>query len=366
VGDIILADTLLMYAGPFKDYSSENKLLASGAYAINGKKDGFFTFYYPSGIIQASGTFSQDSLLGMWRWNYPDGNERATVYFPGIEQEFKIITYKDERGRTTLENGTGEFVWQTNPIDAYSVQQVRGYFIKGRREGKWIYTYPKAESDFLNVYERYDTEGKFVNGGGITYSNNRVIKKPTAFRFSPIRLRAWESMSVDNIFSLNGDQRLSYTLLKYLSDKNSLEVDMQKIKANAVFETIMKVLVNVMNPEPNSFVYNESKIDFNIGSNGRLVNIYFTSFNNRQKIYLQYILEKFRNIQSYNPNSRLYTVFVNSFQWNKGNFHTETNKIKFKNRFILSSLPKGQMDYVFKNVRIFEKHAELGYFIWQP
>ncbi len=366
VGDIVLADTVLIYAGPFRDYSFDHRLLASGAYSPNSKKDGLFIFYYPNGIIQASGKYSQDSLLGMWRWNYHDGSERATIYFPGIEQEFKFITYKDDRGKITLENGTGEFVWEPNPFDAITVQQVKGNFSEGKREGKWIYTYPLAQSDFMNLYERYDNEGKFINGGGVTYSNNRIIKRPTPFRFSPPRLKAWESMSVDKIFKLNGESQLSYTLLKYLMDKKNSELDMQKIHPNNIFDTIMKVLVSVLYTDIRSCEYNESKIDFNIGGSGRLENFSFTSFSKREKFYLQYVLEKFKNIQSFNPNTRLYTVYVNSYRKKGGHFHPGTNQVKINYPFILSSLPKAQMDYVFKNVRIFEKHTQLGYFIWQP
>ena len=276
------------------------------------------------------------------------------------------ISYKDDRGRITLENGTGEFVWETNPLDAITVQQVKGNFNKGRREGKWIYTYPMAQSDYMNLYERYDNEGKFMNGGGATYSNNKIIKKPMPFYFSPLRLKAWESMSIDKIFKLNGENLLSYTLLKYLVDKKNLELDMQKIHPNNLFDTIMKVLVKVMNTDTRSFVYNESKIDFNIGRSGRLVNFDFTRFSRSEKKYLQYVLEKFKNIPSFNPNTRLYTVYVNSYLKKGMHYHSEALKLKIKNPFILSSLPKAQMDYVFKNVRIFEKHSQLGYFIWQP
>lgn len=366
VGDIALADSVLIYTGAFKDYSYDHRLLASGEYATNGKKDGLFIFYFPNGIIQASGKYSQDSLLGFWRWNYFNGNERAVIYFPGIEQEFKFINYKDERGRTTLENGNGEFVWELNPLENFVIQKVKGSFVQGRREGKWIFSYPRAESDYMNLFERYDKEGKFVNGGGATYSNNRIIKRPTPFHFSPLRLKAWESMNYDNIFKLNGENLLSYTLLKYLVDKKNVELDMQNMHPNTNFDTIMRVLVTVMSTGIRSYVYNESKIEFNIGMNGRLENLSFTGFNIREKIYLQYILEKFKNIKSYNPNPRLYTIYVNSYKRHIGHAPHDGSHLKINYPFILSSLPKAQMDYVFKNMRLFEMHTQLGYFIWQP
>ncbi len=365
VGDLMLADSLLIFHGPFKDYTYDHRLLGSGVY-VNGRKDGFFIFYYQNGVVHFSGRYSQDSLLGMWRWNYPGGQERATIYFPGIEQEFKFVTYRDEAGRTSLENGSGSFKWETSADNNFLSQQVRGSFEKGKRDSKWIYSYPNAASDFGNLYETYNREGVFIGGGGVSYRNNRVLKRPISFNFIQQRFLAFESMGIDNIFKMYGDDKMSFSLLKYLMYKKPISIDLQKIAPLNVFDTVMKLLLKMINTSPGYVAYNTSKIEFNISKNGSLENIAFTAFSRREEIYLEYVLEKIKNIQHYNPNPRLYEVYVNGMTIKNAPSHNDRRRTHAMRKIILSSLPKGQMDYVFKNQRLADKYEQQGYFIWQP
>ncbi|MEO7263663.1 MAG: hypothetical protein ABIW38_02065 [Ferruginibacter sp.] len=173
-------------------------------------------------------------------------------------------------------------------------------------------------------------------------------------------------MGIDNIFKIYGDGKMSFTLLKYLFYKKPVNFDLQNTAPLNIFDTVMKLLLQMINNRPMNAVYNTSKIEFSIGKNGSLENIAFTAFSRREEIYLEYVFEKIKNIPQYNPNPRLYEVYINRMTIKNAPLNDDPRRTHTTRKIILSSLLKGQIDYVFKNQRLAEKYQQQEYFIWQP
>ncbi len=363
-GEIAMLDSMLYYTGPFKDYTYDNRLVTEGIYA-KGRKNGLFTFYYPNGVVQCAGKYEQDSLLGVWRWNYADGKERASIYFPGIEQEFKFITYKDDAGNSLLENGKGNFVWETLPFDATIKQVVHGSFDAGIRVGEWKYTSPdtKRRSD---LYEFYDN-GKLGTGAGISLVNKVSLTVQTPFQFTPQRIVSTESLAYNKFFLNYGGENFPRNMISYLADKKPYEIDMADMDADSVYTNIVQMLVKNIDILDRSLSFNDTKIGFGISGNGRLENITITGVSNQERKHILYYLEKFKNIHipaetGLSPAGR-FAIYINSYSHQLRVFTKTGFVVKDITQLLVSSLPRVELEKLFEDRFAKEKYLGRGYFI---
>ena len=112
-------DSFWFYTGRNTDYTMDHQIVMEGNYSLDGYKNGLLKYYYPNGNLHASGQYINDKLMGDWQWFYPDGTERASIYFAAADQSFSFKKYRSEDGDTTLKNGTGNFVWYTYDFDIF-------------------------------------------------------------------------------------------------------------------------------------------------------------------------------------------------------------------------------------------------------
>ena len=76
------------FTGKLNDYLIDGKLIMSGAYSEVGLRTGEFIFYYPSGQIQAQGTFENGLRSGVWKYFFKNGTLEREVKFP-FQEKYK-------------------------------------------------------------------------------------------------------------------------------------------------------------------------------------------------------------------------------------------------------------------------------------
>ena len=126
------------YTGKIKDYTMDNTLIDEGVYSDDGLKEGEFKFYYPNGKIMAFGKYKNANPIGNWNWYYPDGKQEAVILFTGDYNDFQFVKFIHKNGTTTLENGTGDFTWYSDPMEWTHIAYIcNGSFKNGKRSGNW-------------------------------------------------------------------------------------------------------------------------------------------------------------------------------------------------------------------------------------
>ena len=62
------------------DYHENGKKKAEGNY-LNGKKEGFWTFFHPNGKRESEGNFKQGKPVGKWSYFYSKGKLRTEIEY---------------------------------------------------------------------------------------------------------------------------------------------------------------------------------------------------------------------------------------------------------------------------------------------
>ncbi len=136
--------------GSWTDFYPSGKIRAKGTY-VNSKRSGTWTYFFPNGGIEQKGKFERDRYRGIWNWFYPNGNIwREESYFNGREDgtfveydpEGKILT----RGNYIGGEKEGEWLYQVGD------HEERGSYQIGLREGDWKYYYPNGKLKYEGTY----------------------------------------------------------------------------------------------------------------------------------------------------------------------------------------------------------------------
>lgn len=140
--------------GPWKFYYPSGELKEEGSYK-NDEKVGTWNFYYTGGKLEQTGTYIRDLEEGPWTWYYENGAPwREEEYFQGKE-EGQFIEYND----------TGKVI-------------SKGEYVDGYREGEWFYevgdhreigSYLEGEKNglwkhYYTSNEQLRFEGSYQNG----------------------------------------------------------------------------------------------------------------------------------------------------------------------------------------------------------
>ncbi|MDH5753134.1 MAG: toxin-antitoxin system YwqK family antitoxin [Deltaproteobacteria bacterium] len=113
--------------------------LAQGVFK-NGKAQGWWRYFYPSGTIKAEGRFLMDTPDGRWSFYFHNGQiQRQEDYRMGILDGRYVKGYDNghEKVRGTMDNGLRAGEWRTWYLDGQL--ETVGNYRDDRQEGEWRY-----------------------------------------------------------------------------------------------------------------------------------------------------------------------------------------------------------------------------------
>jgi TonB family protein len=150
-------DTVANYfTGPVTDMYLSGKPQMKGSYKAL-KKEGEFTFFYENGIIESIGKFENDTRVGVWKFNHPNGKPRLEVEF---FNSTKILALYNETGTTLIDNGKGDWYEEYEEYKVPGKIIVTGQLRNYQKHGDWICKL----SDGRLVYTEEYKYGEFIRG----------------------------------------------------------------------------------------------------------------------------------------------------------------------------------------------------------
>lgn len=166
----------LFFAGEVRDYTLDSTLVMRGSYSNYGTKEGEFFFYYPSGKLQAQGSFTNDLREGPWKYYYEDGRPELEGTF--IKGEFSPSTAYDATGNKIIDNGTGPWNFEYEWFNQKESYIIKGEFVNGKKEGTWTCHLSSGELLYREIYK----EDKFKKGVAFV-PFRRDIEEPFGNKF---------------------------------------------------------------------------------------------------------------------------------------------------------------------------------------
>lgn len=161
-------DTLNHYfAGPVTDMFLSGKPQMKGYYSAL-KKNGVFTSFYETGVIESTGTFQNDARVGLWTYNYPNGNKKMEVEYTAWDRA-KIISSYSDSGVQLISNGNGAWYEEYEEYDVPGTIIVTGELKNYEKHGTWTC---KLSTGEMIYSEEYREEG-FIKG--VTYDNGKQV-----------------------------------------------------------------------------------------------------------------------------------------------------------------------------------------------
>lgn len=156
---------LATFTGQFIDYYSTDSAKAVEGNYSNGKKEGRYSLYFPSGQLAQTGNYLNDKKNGIWEYYYENGNKKQTLDFRS--NEIFITEFWDEKGNKLVESGNGEW------FDFWSSKNIRTYgdVRNGRKNGRWRNVMGKMTTNI----EKYK-DGKFLGGKMISVAETELYK----------------------------------------------------------------------------------------------------------------------------------------------------------------------------------------------
>ena len=144
--------------GDWKLYYPSGELKATGNY-IDGMKEGEWIFYFINGQIEQKGNYARDRPQGPWKWWYENGKIlREERYRRGKENGFMV-----EYDREGNEINKGEYIdgYKTG-LWFYTVNDYteEGEYLNNERHNQWKATYDNGKTYFKGEYEAGIPKGK--------------------------------------------------------------------------------------------------------------------------------------------------------------------------------------------------------------
>ncbi len=124
--------------GKWRYYAEDGGTLQSEGDFVNGKKNGEWKLYFPSGKVSSSGQYKNDEPDGKWTYYFEDGTISSTGEFvEGKRNGYWNTLSKDGKlkSEVTYHSGTGEY----KEYYPSGKLKVKGQIINGKNEGKWQY-----------------------------------------------------------------------------------------------------------------------------------------------------------------------------------------------------------------------------------
>lgn len=159
------------FTGKLNDYLIDGKLIMSGAYSEVGLRTGEFIFYYPSGQIQAQGTFENGLRSGVWKYFFKNGTLEREVKFPFQEKykptkdDFEAISVYDSTGTPLLVDGTGDWHFEYEWYNTTERYIIDGKFKRGKKEGFWTCSLSSGQLLYREFFKNNNFKEGFVTEG---------------------------------------------------------------------------------------------------------------------------------------------------------------------------------------------------------
>jgi TonB family protein len=203
-----LIDTIKnQFVGMVKDFTMKDQLLMSGVYQ-HGVKNGIFTFYYPTGQIEAQGEFKNDKRSGLWNYFYTDGRAWREVKF--TEDDFFVVSLHDIDGKLLIKDGTGEWSYTYEWHQLAQSLTIRGTFLDGKKEDEWVCGYTNGDVLYKEVFKK----GKFRKGN---YTNpNGSVKEEYKEEFPNKFLPPYKLDVTEKFLYIKGLTQNNYPFLTFL------------------------------------------------------------------------------------------------------------------------------------------------------
>lgn len=222
--------TYWFFKNEVKDYMLDSTLVMSGSYSTYGIKDGEFIFYYPSGKLQAQGSFRKGLRDGSWKYYYENGGLQREVIFS--DSTFSPVVAYDLNGKKTINNGNGPWNFEYERYNEKETAIIKGQFKNGEKDGKWTCLLSSGEVVYREIYK----QGKFKSGI-VFFPFRSAIRIPFENQFAlPYKFEVTEKFK-----STPQTERRHYPLLTFLPTDKSDSLGQKNRDDEKVFIAVEKL-----------------------------------------------------------------------------------------------------------------------------
>ena len=157
--------------GYWKEFYPTGELKSEGNY-IDSKQDGGWKFYFENQKIEVTGRYKNGKKEGTWYWYYPNGELLQEENWIGGKLDGEFLEY-DENGNTIVK---GEYLEDTEEGEWFYVQGhavEKGIYYDGMRTGVWTTKWREDGKPISEIeYDQNLCNGKFT-----LYYNNGNIRE---------------------------------------------------------------------------------------------------------------------------------------------------------------------------------------------
>ncbi|MBI1266566.1 MAG: hypothetical protein GC193_03940 [Cryomorphaceae bacterium] len=138
------------YQGPWKLFYPTGELRAEGSY-VDGLREGPWKFYFTNGKVEQLGNYKTGNAHGGWKWFFQNGSVKREESFRKGKEDGEFFEY-DEDGIIIHQGSyidglkTGPWIYHVN--DHKEV----GEFLDGEKNGKWNFYVEDKEVIFTGEY----------------------------------------------------------------------------------------------------------------------------------------------------------------------------------------------------------------------
>jgi uncharacterized protein len=144
------------FQGPWKIFYPTGEVKAEGSF-VDGMKDGEWTYFFTNTKVEQRGSYTLDLPNGAWKWYYENGVLLREERFRKGKEDGLMVEY-DREGN---EISKGEFIdgLKTGPwIQHVNDHKEAGSYLDGEKHGEWVFYFDNEEVNF---------EGEFSVGSPI-------------------------------------------------------------------------------------------------------------------------------------------------------------------------------------------------------
>ncbi|ERJ61466.1 hypothetical protein M472_22165 [Sphingobacterium paucimobilis HER1398] len=175
------------FAGTFKDFDPNGRLILTGQYQ-DGKKQGEFKAFHPNGALKWESNFTDDIPSGSWKYYYPDG--KPMLFVTLAQDNFYINQYWNRQGEQLVKDGEGKYDIDLPIIGftdhGYTKFNRQGKVKNGQPDGIWYISFvneQKRQERTLLFIEQY--ENGVLNGKRFEEGFEHLMIAEEDFVFTP-------------------------------------------------------------------------------------------------------------------------------------------------------------------------------------
>lgn len=145
--------------GLWRYYAEADGSLQSEGEFVDGRKNGAWKLFYPSGEVAAVGSYVNDEMNGEWTYYHEGGAVSSTgQYMEGKRNGYWTAFNRDgtKSSEATYHEGSGEY----REYYADGSLKIKGNIVDGRKHGKWQYFFKDG---------KLEGQCEFKEGKGVYY-----------------------------------------------------------------------------------------------------------------------------------------------------------------------------------------------------